>query len=234
MKLSDPVQKVRRMGLRNALRKVIEHCLFSTWNLLWLEREVGLPPETQPRAHSWTYKAITRELLPAFNLHFARHIKVFSDLVDEPGVQGIVALDPQGTACAFLWFSDRDYYDRHYYHCWFPVEPGGVYLFAIETAPVHRGSTLIYGAQEMFWQQLRAAGILRCQAVVNERNALTLKLLRHMGFRRLEWRTRVVILFGSLRLALHPAAVRARIRRQGEQGSQQARCAVRAKPDAEA
>jgi hypothetical protein len=213
---SELIAKIRRMGLRNALRKAAELCLFGSGRLLWLEREVGQPQEPTPLAHAWTYRQITHELLPAFDLHFARHRKVFRDLVDEPGVQGIAAFDPEGNACAFLWFSDRDYYDRHYYRCWFPVEPGCVYLFAIEVAKAHRGSRLVYGAQDMFWQRMRAAGVQRVQAVVNARNALTLKMLRHVGFRRLDWETRFYTLFGSLRFTFHPEAVRARIQQRGD------------------
>ena len=216
MILSELTAKIRRRGLRNALRKASELFLFGRGRLLWLEREVGQAYETPPVSYNWTYRQITADLLPAFDLHFARHRKVFSDLIDEPGVQGIAALDPEGNACAFLWYSDRDYYDRHYYRCWFPVEPGCVYLFAIEVAMAHRGSRLVYGAQDMFWQRMRATGVQRVQAVVNARNALTLKMLSHVGFRRLAWETRFYTLFGSLRFTFHPQAVQARIQERGD------------------
>lgn len=212
------IAKLRRAGLR----KAVELFLFGSGRLLWLEREVGEPCKARPQVHAWTYRPITADLLPAFDLHFARHRRVFRDLVHEPGVQGIAAFDPDGNACAFLWFSDRDYYDRHYYRCWFPVEPGCVYLFAIEVALAHRGSRLVYGAQEMFWRKMRDAGVQRVQAVVNARNALTLKMLDHMGFRRLDWETRFYTLFGSLRFTFHPEPVQALIRSR-EQGRRPAR-----------
>lgn len=215
MMLNQLLINIRRKGLRSTLRKASELFLFGSGRLLWLEREVGQAYETPAVIHNWSYRPITAELLPSFDLHFAQHRKVFADLVQEPGVQGIAALDGEGNACAFLWYSDRDYYDRHYYRCWFPVEAGCVYLFAIEVAKAHRGSRLVYGAQDMFWQRMRAAGVQRVQAVVNARNALTLKMLSHVGFRRLDMETRFYTLFGSLRFTFHPQAVQMRIQQRG-------------------
>lgn len=215
MMLTELLGKIRQRGLRSTMRKASEQLLFGHGRLLWLEREVGQSYETPPVSHNWTYRQITAEILPAFDLHFARHRKVFGDLVQVPGVQGIAALDGEGNACAFLWYSDRDYYDRHYYRCWFPVEAGCVYLFAIEVARAHRGSRLVYGAQDMFWQRMRAAGVQRVQAVVNARNALTLKMLSHIGFRHLGLETRFYTLFGFLRFTVHPQPVQMRIQQRG-------------------
>ncbi|HEY0713300.1 MAG TPA: GNAT family N-acetyltransferase, partial [Polyangia bacterium] len=130
------------------------------------------------------------------------------DLLEEAGVQGLAALDDEGNICAFVWYSDRDYYDRHYYRCWFPVTAPGVYLFAVEVAPGHRGSALILGGQEHLWERLRTAGHQHARAVVDARNARARKLLEHLGFQPLGWQTRVFTLLGCLRLCHQPPAVR--------------------------
>ncbi len=84
----------------------------------------------------------------------------------------------------------------------------------MEVAKAHRGSRLVYGAQDMFWQRMRADGVQRVQAVVNARNAVTLKMLNHIGFRHLGLETRFYTLFGFLRFTVHPQPVQMRIQQR--------------------
>ncbi|MFB8830826.1 GNAT family N-acetyltransferase [Azotobacter sp. CWF10] len=200
--------KVRRKGLSGILRQLCAHCLYGQRRLLWMERDLTLEAPRLQRPHHWCYPSITRELLPAFEHHFSRHLAVIDDLLEQPGVQGLATLDGEGHVCAFVWYSDRDYYDRHYYRCWFPVTAPGVYLFAMEVACEHRGSTLLLGGQEHLWDLLRAAGHQRARAVVDTRNACARKLLGHLGFQPLGWQTWVFTLFGRLRFCHQPAEVR--------------------------
>lgn len=213
MNLSVVLGKLKRKGLYATLRTLCERYLFSHCRLLWLQREVAMPPPNLQRSHQWRYLPITRELLPAFHKHFAHHLMVMGDLLEMAGVHGLAALDRDGDVCAFLWFSERDYYDRHYHRCWFPVETYSVYLFAVEIAPGHRGSALLLGAQESLWQMLRVAGYQRAQTVVNARNGRTLKLLKRLGFRPLGRQFHIYTLFGTLRFSRQQSDLRVRIER---------------------
>ncbi len=40
------------------------------------------------------------------------------------GHTGHMYVDEEGDAIGFIWGSARDYFDRHYYGCWFRVNPG--------------------------------------------------------------------------------------------------------------
>lgn len=204
----DLAGKVKRKGLSGSLYHLCARYLYGQRRLLWMERDLTLEAPRLQRQHHWRYPPIGRELLPAFERHFPQHRAVIGDLLEEAGVQGLAALDDEGNVCAFVWYSDRDYYDRHYYRCWFPVTAPGVYLFAVEVAPGHRGSALILGGQEHLWERLRAAGHPHARAVVDARNARARKLLEHLGFQPLGWQTRVFTLFGCLRLCHQPPAVR--------------------------
>ncbi|GAB3379677.1 GNAT family N-acetyltransferase [Azotobacter armeniacus] len=206
--------KIRRKGLLGSLRLLCARYLYDQRRLLWLERDLALEPPRLQRQHHWSYPPISRELLPAFERYFPQHRTVIDDLLEQEGVQGLAALDGEGNVCAFLWYSDRDYYDRHYYRCWFPVTAPSVYLFAVEVAPGHRGSALMLGGQERLWELLHAAGHQRARAVVDARNARARKLLEHLGFQPLGWQTRVFTLFGCLRFSHQPPAVRDQLGRQ--------------------
>lgn len=135
------------------------------------------------------------------------------DLLEMEGVHGLAALNHDGDVCAFLWFSERDYYDRHYHRCWFPVETYSVYLFAVEIAPGHRGSALLLGTQESLWQMLHVAGYQRAQTVVNALNGRPLKLLERPGFRFLGRQFHIYTLFGTLRFSRQQSDLRVRIGR---------------------
>jgi len=213
MKPGDLLTKVRRKGLYGTLRLLCACCLYSHWRLIWLQRDLSQAPPRLQRRHHWRYQPITRELLPAFEHHFAQHRRVMGELLEQEGVRGIAAIDDQGHVCAFLWYSDRDYYDPHYYRCWFPVTPPSVYLFALEVAPGHRGSALLVVGQEQLWEQLRALGFQRALAVVEARNLPARKLLGRLGFEPMGWQTGIFTLLGCLRFSCQPPAVRRQLSR---------------------
>ncbi|WP_052263978.1 hypothetical protein [Azotobacter chroococcum] len=200
----DLAGKVKRKGLSGTLHHLCARYLYGQRHLLWMERDLALEAPRLQRQHRWRYPPIGRELLPAFERHFPQHRAVIGELLDQTGVQGLAALDDEGNVCAFVWYSDRDYYDRHYYRCWFPVTAPGVYLFAVEVAPGHRGSALILGGQEHGCGQPATSTPGRWSM----RAMRARKLLEHLGFQPLGWQTRVFTLFGCLRLCHQPPAVR--------------------------
>ncbi len=65
---------------------------------------------------------------------------------------------------AFIWGSTRDYHDRHYYGCWFPVKPGELFEFAGEMTRAYFGTRLSVDVQVALWEAMQAQ---RCDKMVD-------------------------------------------------------------------
>ena len=121
-----------------------------------------------------------------------------AELANE-GHTGHMHLDDQGDAVAFIWGSARDYFDRHYYGCLFPVNPGEFFEFGGELTRAYWGSELSVDLQLELWKAMAAQGCDKVVDVCEFHNIPALKLHIRMGYHEQGRVTHVYGLFGRWR-----------------------------------
>ena len=131
--VSQLLQRLRQKGLRRALRPLWQRHVFQHWQLVWLDRDplARVPRQRTRPCPPVRLVQITPSNTDAFARHFPGQLQAMNDLARE-GHTGHMYLDEAGDAVAMVWASTRDYHDRHYYGCTFPVQPGEYFQFAGE------------------------------------------------------------------------------------------------------
>lgn len=190
-------QRIKQKGLRRTFKTFWERYMFYHWELLWMERDLVSPvPPHSLKAHApVSLVEITTVNADAFARHFGDRVETMRQLAAE-GHTGHMYLDAAGDAVAFIWASARDYHDRHYYGCTFPVKPGEFFEFGGEMIPAFFGSSLSVDAQVNLWNTMRAQGCDKVVDVVETHNVPALKLHVRMGYHEQGRVAHVYCLFG--------------------------------------
>lgn len=193
--------QIRRKGLRRTLLTLWRRHVFFHWELLWMERDLVTPvrPHTLKEHPPVRLEPITEANAAAFARHFGDRVETMRELARE-GHTGHMYLDEAGDAVAFIWASTRDYHDRHYYGCTFPVQPGDFFEFGGEMIPAYFGSRLSVDAQVDLWQAMHERGCSRVVDVVETHNVPALKLHLRMGYQEQGRVLHVYGLFGRWKL----------------------------------
>jgi hypothetical protein len=180
-KLSD---HIKQKGLRATVGKLWKHYVFFHEELLWMERDLvsPVPPHKLRPYTPLRRETITPQNAVAFAKHFGDRVGTMAELARE-GYTGHMYLDENGDAVAFIWGSTRDYFDRHYYGCMFPVKPGEFFEFALEQIPAYRGTTLSVDFQLNLWQAMADQGCNKVVDICESHNIPALKLHIRMGYR---------------------------------------------------
>ena len=195
---------IKRKGLRRTLATLWQRYVFFHWELLWMERDLTTPvgPHNLKDHPPVSLAQITETNADAFARHFGDRVETMRELARE-GHTGHMYLDEAGDAVAFIWASTRDYHDRHYYGCTFPVAPGDFFEFGGEMIPAFFGSRLSVDAQVNLWNALLAKGCTRVVDVVETHNVPALKLHLRMGYHEQGRVVHVYGLFGRWKLFRH-------------------------------
>ena len=193
-------QRIRQKGLKRTARSLFRRYVFFHWELLWMERDLVTPiaPNSLKDHPPVTQVIITTENADAFARHFGDRVETMRELAAE-GHTGHMYLDEAGDAIAFIWASTRDYHDRHYYGCTFPVKPGEFFEFGGEMIPRFFGSRLSASAQVSLWETMHAKGCNKVVDVVETHNIPAMKLHVRMGYHEQGRVTHVYGLFGRWR-----------------------------------
>lgn len=193
--------RIKRKGLRRTLATLWERYVFFHWELLWMERDLTTPvgPHSLREHPPVRLAVITADNAGAFARHFGDRVQTMRELARE-GHTGHMYLDEAGDAVAFIWASTRDYHDRHYYGCTFPVAPGDFFEFGGEMIPAFFGSRLSVDAQVHLWNAMHAQGCTRVVDVVETHNVPALKLHVRMGYHEQGRAVHVYGLFGRWKL----------------------------------
>lgn len=196
--------RIKRKGLRRTLATLWERYVFFHWELLWMERDLITPvgPHSLREHPPVRLAVITEDNADAFARHFGDRVETMRELARE-GHTGHMYLDAAGDAVAFIWASTRDYHDRHYYGCTFPVAPGDFFEFGGEMIPAFFGSRLSVDAQVHLWNAMREQGCTRVVDVVETHNVPALKLHVRMGYHEQGRAVHVYGLFGRWKLFRH-------------------------------
>lgn len=197
-KLSD---RIKQRGLRRTFKTLCERYLFFHWELLWMERDLVSPvsPHRLKPYPPVRLVNIDTQNADAFAKHFGDRVETMRELAAE-GYTGHMYLDDQDDAIGFIWGSKRDYHDRHYYGCWFPVKPGEFFEFGGEMTRPFFGTSLSVDAQIKLWEAMQAQGCNRVVDVCETHNIPALKLHIRMGYHEQGRVTHVYGLFGRWRL----------------------------------
>jgi hypothetical protein len=190
-------EHIRQKGLRATFNKVWKHYVFFHEELLWMERDLVSPvPPHKLRAYKpLRLETITAQNTVAFTRHFGDRVGTMAELARE-GHTGQMYLDENGDTVAFIWGSKRDYHDRHYYGCVFPVKPGEFFEFGGELTRAYWGTTLSVDLQLDLWKTMAAQGCNKVVDVCESHNIPALKLHMRMGYREQGRIMNVYSLFG--------------------------------------
>ena len=134
----------------------------------------------------------------AFARHFGDRVNIMEELATE-GYTGHMYLDGKGDAVAFIWGSTREYHDRHFYGCTFPVKKGEFFEFGGELARAYWGTTLSVDLQLRLWKAMQAQGCNTVVDVCDAHNIPALKLHIRMGYQEQGRLLHVYRLFGRWR-----------------------------------
>ncbi len=199
--LSTLIARIRRKGLRRTFVTLWQRHVFFHWELLWMERDLVTPvgPHTLKEHPPVRLVTITEANAGAFTRHFGDRVETMRELARE-GHVGHMYLDEAGDAVAFIWASTRDYHDRHYYGCTFPVAAGDFFEFGGEMIPAYFGSRLSVDAQVNLWNTMTGYGCTRVVDVVETHNVPALKLHLRMGYHEQGRVVHVYGLFGRWKL----------------------------------
>ncbi|KPH01745.1 hypothetical protein AEQ67_05670 [Pseudomonas sp. RIT-PI-q] len=194
-------EHIRQKGLRATVKKAWKHYVFSHEELMWMERDLvsPIPPHKLRPYTPLRLETITPDNTVAFTRHFGDRVETMAELARE-GHTGHMYLDDKGDAVAFIWGSARDYHDRHYYGCWFPVKKGEFFEFGGEQIRAYWGSLLSVDFQLNLWKAMQAQGCNKVVDVCETHNIPALKLHIRMGYKEQGRIMNVYHLFGRWRL----------------------------------
>jgi hypothetical protein len=193
--------QIKKKGFRHTVNTLWERYVFFHWELLWMERDLITPvsPHKLRPYTSVSLVTIDKDNANAFYKHFGDRVDTMRELASE-GHTGHMYLDDKGDAIAFIWASERDYHDRHYYGCRFPVKAGEFFEFGGEMIRPYFGTSLSVDAQIALWKTMQAKGLNKVVDVCETHNIPALKLHIRMGYQEQGRITHVYGLFGRWRL----------------------------------
>lgn len=196
-KLRDRIQK---KGLRSVIKLLIRRFVFVHSRLVWLEHDVRIPlkPHNLRPYPPVRREFITVENADAFSRHFGDRVETMRELAAE-GYTGFMYLDDKGDCVAFAWASTRDYFDRHFYGCLFPIKPGEYFQFGGESIRAYWGSQVTADVQTDVWKVMADKGCDKMVDVCDLENTPAIKMHIRMEFQERGQITHVYRLFGRFR-----------------------------------
>ncbi|WP_458374359.1 N-acetyltransferase [Pseudomonas laurylsulfatiphila] len=194
-------EHIKQRGLSATLKKVWKHYVFSHQELLWMERDLvsPVPPHKLKAYPPLRVVNITPQNAEVFTRHFGDRVETMAELARE-GYTGQMHLDDKGDAVAFIWGAARDYHDKHYYGCRFPVKPGEFFEFGGELARPYWGTRLSMDLQTELWKAMHAQGCSKVVDVCKWHNTPALKLHIRTGYSEQGRIMNIYKLFGRWRL----------------------------------
>jgi hypothetical protein len=193
-------ERIKQKGLLQTLQTLWKRYVFFHRELLWLGRDLVTPvaPHNLRPYTGLRLVTITPENATAFSKYYGNRVKAMAEIAAE-GHTGHMYVDEEGHSIGFIWGSLRDYYDRHYYGCWFRVNPGEFFQFGGEMIPLYFGSSLSVDAQFKIWDAMRVQGCNKVVDVCDTRNIQAMKMHLRMDYQEQGRITHVYDLFGRWR-----------------------------------
>ena len=189
--------RLKQRGLRATFRLLWKRYVFFHWELLWMERDLVTPiaPNKLRPYPPLRQETVTAVNVDAFAKYFGDRVKTMRELAAD-GHVGHMYLNEENDAVAFIWASTRDYYDRHYYRCWFPIEHGDFFEFGAELIRRYWGTRLSTDLQVNLWTALHERGYKRVVDCCETHNTPALSMHVRLGYREQGRITHIYGLFG--------------------------------------
>ncbi|MCP1444731.1 RimJ/RimL family protein N-acetyltransferase [Pseudomonas sp. GGS8] len=193
-------ERIKQKGLLHTLQSLWKRYVYFHRELLWLGRDLVTPvaPQNLRPYSGLRLVIITPENATAFTKYYGNRVKAMAEIAAE-GHTGHMYVNEEGDAIGFIWGSARDYFDRHYYGCWFRVNPGEFFEFGGEMIPQYFGTSLSMDAQFKLWDAMRAKGCNKIVDVCDTRNIQAMKMHIRMDYQEQGRITHVYDLFGRWR-----------------------------------
>ncbi|MCM2463827.1 N-acetyltransferase, partial [Pseudomonas sp. CG7] len=157
-----------------------------------------LPPHNLKPYPPMRLEFITVSNADAFARHFGDRVETMRELAAE-GYTGLMYLDDQGDSVGFAWASTRDYFDRHFYRCNFPIKPGEYFQFGGEAIRQYWGTSISADMQLEVWKVMADQGCSTMVDVCDLQNIQAIKMHIRMGFQERGQITHLYRLFGLWR-----------------------------------
>lgn len=193
-------ERIKQKGLLYTLQTLWKRYVYFHRELLWLGRDLVTPvaPQNLRPYSGLRLVNITPENATAFTKYYGNRVKAMAEIAAE-GHTGHMYVNEEGDAIGFIWGSARDYFDRHYYGCWFRINPGEFFEFGGEMIPLYFGTSLSMDAQFKLWDAMRAKGCNKIVDVCDTRNIQAMKMHIRMDYQEQGRITHVYDLFGRWR-----------------------------------
>ncbi|CAN7566885.1 N-acetyltransferase [Pseudomonas sp. FP1740] len=193
-------ERIKQKGLLHTLQSLWKRYVYFHRELLWLGRDLVTPvaPHNLRPYSGLRLVIITPENATAFTKYYGNRVKAMAEIAAE-GHTGHMYVNEEGDAIGFIWGSARDYFDRHYYGCWFRINPGEFFEFGGEMIPAYFGTSLSMDAQFKLWDAMRAKGCNKIVDVCDTRNIQAMKMHIRMDYQEQGRITHVYDLFGRWR-----------------------------------
>ncbi|MBC3361828.1 N-acetyltransferase [Pseudomonas sp. SWRI154] len=193
--------RIQKKGLRAVLKQLCRCYVFAHTRLVWLEHDIRtpLPPHNLKPYPPMRLEFITIANADAFARHFGDRVETMRELATE-GYTGLMYLDDRGDTVGFAWASTRDYFDRHFYRCNFPIKPGEYFQFGGEMIRAYWGSSMSADMQMEMWKVMLDKGCDTMVDVCDSQNTPAIKMHLRMGFQERGKITHVFRLFGRWRI----------------------------------
>ncbi|UZE22040.1 N-acetyltransferase [Pseudomonas sp. B21-056] len=192
--------RIRTRGLRAVLNQLCRHYVYFHEQLVWMERDLVSPirPNNLRPYTPLRREIITTRNADAFATYFGDRVETMRELAAE-GHTGLMYLDDKGDAVAFIWGSKRDYFDRHFFRCWFPVKPGEFFEFGGELYRTYWGTQLSVDFQLDLWKAMAEQGCNKVVDVFELSNIPAVKLHLRMDYQERGQITHMYCLFSRWR-----------------------------------
>ena len=192
--------RIRTRGLRAVLYQVCRHYVCLHEQLVWMERDLVSPirPNNLRPYAPLRREIITTRNADAFATYFGDRVETMRELAAD-GHTGLMYLDDQGDTVAFIWGTTRDYFDRHFFRCWFPVKPGECFEFGAELYRDYWGTRLSVDFQLDLWKTMAEQGCSKVVDVLELRNIPAVKMHLRMDFQERGQITHMYCWFGRWR-----------------------------------
>ena len=193
-------ERIKQKGLLHTLQSLWKRYVYFHRELLWLGRDLVTPvaPHNLRPYSGLRLVIITPENATALTKYYGNRVKAMAEIAAE-GHTGHMYVNEEGDAIGFIWGSARDYFDRHYYGCWFRINPGEFFEFGGEMIPAYFGTSLSMDAQFKLWDAMRAKGCNKIVDVCDTRNIQAMKMHIRMDYQEQGRITHVYDLFGRWR-----------------------------------
>lgn len=182
-KIKRNFDKVRKVGLAQAFKKLFREKIYSVDHVLILTRALDeeFPIKRLTLKSVDLTTATTLEECAPLIAAFPDRAVYFKDYLS----QGCTAMfaTRNGEVGAYVWITTEDFYDKHFYRWQFTLDPDQIYQFAGFVVPTSRGSTLSVMMLNYVNDFFHETGFKKTLAAVSVSNAASIRLHEKLQFR---------------------------------------------------